>query len=408
MTAPRPRWLAPVLVLFALAMSAVFAMQAVGRWAFDRGIVGLLEVSGSHDADTFSRIGQRLFESGRYEAAEAFARTALNRAPLHQKSARTLGLSLLAQNEIPAGRRAMAGAGSLGWQDVATQSWLMWDALQRADVSTALLHADAVARRGAMAAGLFKVFAAFGADPAIRDRLLQRMALNPSWRIDFFRYSSAATLPEAEVANGLLRRLAAGPTPPSRAEVVPIVRRLFDLAAYDRAADLSADLLREARPAGDAVNDGSFARAEIYAMQPFERTPFDWQFGESPNTTAVVERADARGGGALYVEASGGRDAMLARKVVQAAPGPRALSFTVRSDTPSALERFRWSLTCLGDGRELIAPTTGLAPATPNNSVRRIAVTIPPGCAFQRLELGAVRTGEERSASAYFDDVALR
>ncbi|HEX8258270.1 MAG TPA: hypothetical protein VF589_11615 [Allosphingosinicella sp.] len=407
MTERRPRWLVILLILVGVAMAVVLMMQGVGRWAYARGIGGLLEISGSQDADVYSKNGQRYFEQHQYKVAEEFARAALNRAPLHQKAMRTLGMAQVAQGREEQGRRTMEAAGRLGWQDVATQTWLMWDSLQRGNTQAGLLRADALARRGTMASGLFKVFITFASAPESRRMLMQRLQIASGWRPDFFRFSDAATLPEAQTAEGLLRDLRKGPWPPAREEVVPIVRRLVVLGAYDRAANLSRDMLGEPRTnASNPVGDGDFKRFDVYAERPLYRTPFDWEFGVHPGATAVVERPDSPEDGALYVESNGAKTVMLARKVVRIAPGARQLAFTIRSSDAGAIERFRWSVTCLETGQQLIQGAM-LAPATNVASQRGLAFTVPADCRFQQLQLSSAEAPQRQTLSAYLDNVAI-
>ena len=408
MTGELPRWSRILLVLLAIAMAAVLLVQGIGRWAFNRGIPTVLEMSGSQDADGYAKQGQRLFELGQYKVAEQYARTALKRSPMHQKALRTLGMAQVAQGKEAEGRRTMQAAGRLGWQDVATQTWLMWDALQLGQPGAALLRADALARRGTMATGLFKVFVTFGSEPRTRALLLRRLEKASEWRPDFFRFSTAATLAEAETAERLLRELKRGSAPPAREEVVPIVRRLAALGAFERAANLSSDLLGEPRAnAADAIGDGDFKRFDIYGDRAVYRTPFDWEFGTTPGATAVVEQPDQPGDGALYVEANGARKAMLANKVVRIPPGPHLLSFTIRSPEKKALARFQWTVTCLSNGQQLLGDVTGFEIS--NQPTRRsLPFTVPAGCPFQQLQLAALEAPERQAVSAYFDDVAVR
>jgi hypothetical protein len=408
-TAERPRWQRLVALGLAIAMSVLIAMEGIGRWAFNRGIGSLLEISGSNNAESYARQAERLFAQRNYPAAESFALVALDRSPVHQKALRTLGMARTAMGNSNAGRRAMEAAGRLGWQDVTTQSWLMWDAQQAGKQKEALARADALARRGTMAPGLFRVLTAFAADPATRPLLLARMAKGPEWRVDFFKLSSSATLDEAALTEVLLRQLSRSPAPPARAEVVPVVRRLADLDAYGRAAALSSDLLREGPSAkGELIGDGNFRRFEIYAGKPADHTPFDWDLGDTPGATAVVERPDRPDDGALYVESNGARRAMLASKIVRIPAGAHRLSFTVRGPDPEALDRFRWSLTCV-TGKDELMGSAALAPVSQAAGQRSVPFAVPArGCEYQRIQLIANEAAERRYVSAYFDDVSVR
>ena len=410
MIAERPRWQRLVAVALGIAMSVLLAMEGVGRWAFNRNMSSLIEISGSNNADSYARQAERLFAQHKYPLAESFALVALDRSPVNQKALRTLGMARTAMGRSDSGRRAMDAAGRLGWQDIATQTWLMWDAQQRQRPQEALARADALARRGAMAQGLFRVLVAFGADPATLPPLVKRLELASGWRPEFFVLAEGATLAEAQTADLLLRRLQRTSAPPLREEVVPVVRRLFDLGAYQQAEALAANLLGTKRASGaNLVEDGAFANLEIYAARDIHRTPFDWNFSAPPRGASVVELSDRPGDGALYVKTDGLRRWALATKVIRVGPGPRTLSFSVASDNADALERFGWTLTCLPGGQQLIpggAPDVdiGKAPAT----VQRTFSVPASDCDFQILSLSSQTSSERDSVSATFDDVAIK
>ena len=408
MTAEQPRWRKILLVVAGVAMAALILGEGLGRWGYERGAPGLLEVTGSQDAEVYAREAQRYFERARYDPAVQYARAALDRAPLNQKAMRTLGLSQVALGAQEQGRRAIQAAGRLGWHDVATLSWLMWDGLQRGDFRDSMLRADALARRGTMTSGLFKVIAGFGADDRTRPLLIDRLKIGSGWRGEFFRFANAATPSEADTAEMLLRELAKSPTKPVREEVAPLVRRMVALGAYDRALGLSRDLLGNPRP-GIAVSDGDFKQFDLYDERSLFRTPFEGELANTPGATAVVERPDDPEDGALYVESNGARNGVvLASKIVTAPAGSRQLTYTMRSSDRAAPERFQWELTCLGDGSALIGGTAAEPLPSDEPQQRSIAFTVPAGCAYQQLRLVSRGAQQRSTLGAYVDNVAIR
>lgn len=215
--------------------------------------------------------------------------------------------------------------------------------------------------------------------PEARRALAPVLARNPPWRGEFLISAESHGVDPAHAKDIYERVASAQPQQGAALE-----RRLY-LQSLVRTgqAPLARTIWLAALPADQRghnayVFDGSFTGAR--APQPFM-----WVLHDNDVGRAEIN-ADVRPSH-LSTTYFGGRPALLAEQILALVPGTYALSFSAKSDSGVSSGELFWSLTCLSGTRELAR----IPIRTPSQTYRgyRAAVTVPAGCAGQRLQLRA-------------------
>jgi hypothetical protein len=272
-----------------------------------------------------------------------------------------------------------------GWATPAppTQIWLMRRDLLARRFAGAFAHADALLRREPTPPpGVFAILTAAALEPGAVGPLAERLAANPSWRSDFFDFlAGEARPPPTTVTAALLTRLAAGPTPPTDAEVAPYLRLLVSQQRFADAAAAWRRLTPGAPSTATGVYDGDFER-------PPGSTPFDWSLGGGVGWTASIAASpDGPRGQALNVEYDGVSPPQPLRQLLVLSPGAYRLSG--RFDDRRGIVQLDAHLL-----RRRPAPGDRAVAARPG---RRLApVQRHRGCPASRLP-GAMAGAEERA-----------
>lgn len=323
----------------------------------------------------------------------AQGRARLARHPADEGAVRDLALAYEDAGQRASAEALMRHAGSFGWRDSRTQSWLMWRnfAERRYDAAfaraTALMIRPVDDERRPRAISLMTLAAG---DPRAAPALVRRLALAPYWRPPFLDHLGRSA--NTAAARGVLVALAAGPTPPTAEERAPYINRLVAAGRYGEA---HADWMTLSRSAEAGLRDGGFDRAS-------DGTPFTWQVSASAGVdAAIAPREDRPSDPALWVQGAARSEVPAARQLTALAPGAYALRWRVSGDPATA----RWRAVCAADGR-VLGQDAGAGTGTAWRP-GAMAIEVPPsGCAAQWIE--AVATpGSGGGAAVWYDEVSL-
>jgi hypothetical protein len=353
--------------------------------------------------DALGRLARERLARGDGANAARLAARALRRAPLDGPALATYGLAMDRLGDPRAADRAVTLAGARGWRDLPTQIWLMRRDLLARRFAGAFAHADALLRREPTPPpGVFAILTAAALEPGAVGPLAERLAANPSWRSDFFDFlAGEARPPPTTVTAALLTRLAAGPTPPTDAEVAPYLRLLVSQQRFADAAAAWRRLTPGAPSTATGVYDGDFER-------PPGSTPFDWSLGGGVGWTASIAASpDGPRGQALNVEYDGVSPPQPLRQLLVLSPGAYRLSGRFDDGQGTGAALFNWTLTCFGADQPL---ATAPSPPGPAGVWRLFSATVvvpPAGCPAQWLALKSEPARERTDVSVWYDDLAI-
>jgi hypothetical protein len=337
-------------------------------------------------------------------AAEETVRRTIAGDPYNVAALRTLGVIESSRGRPAEAYRAMRLAGDFSWRDGAAESWLMQYAISHGDLRDAVARADSLLRRAEdpdQSPVIGMLAAAVQLAPPIVEPLAQRLAIMPLWRDRFL--VRLGTTPGLEAgARALLRRLRAGPTPPTAPEAAALVYNEVGRHEYAQALSDWRELAPEGRPSGQAaIRDGGFRR------EP-DGSPFMWTL--TAGAGADQERTPVRGLGAgayaLNVRYDGYSTPDLASQIIVLPPGTYVLSWRERVDEGDA-HTLGWGVTCAVHDI-LIAQAPPEAGDLQRWRQRRLTFTVPASeCDAQRLRLAAVAGDRHTDISVDYTDLAV-
>ena len=395
----------PGFVGFVLAVALVWlGGQMVRQGVSDNDLPGQPVAAvlwGGDSADALTALARQRLVARDYRRAALYARRALEHDPLDAPALGVYGVALDGMGQAELGDRAMTLAGSRSWRDLTTQVWLFLHRLRQKRYDESFERADAVLRRDLTApVVVMRILGATLSDPAALDPLARRLAFAPEWRASFISLiASDPREPPSEVL-ALLRRLAAGPTPPTDAEIGAYVKRLVADGNYAEALqDWRA--LTHAPAAAALVNNGGFEH------QPGVG-PFDWALGDGVGWSAQIAPAPGEGhGGGLEVDYDGVSPPQPTQQLLVLAPGAYRLDGELLSDGQGSTPPLVWMVVCADSGQALAR-----APFLPGEPSQWRAFSadfiVPPtGCAAQWLRLTADPGEIHTDSTVWYDNLRV-
>lgn len=216
------------------------------------------------------------------------------------------------------------------------------------------------------------------ADRTFSGALERGLEANPPWRATVLRDLAENAANLGPVAN-LYRRLDKSSSPPSDAEIRPLLGRLVAAERYEEAFIL---WLESGKRDPRAQNEFLY-NARFHA--PISNMPFDWTFDPTPGANMRVEGTGARRN--LVVEFFGSRIGF--QNISQwllLPPGAFTFSGIERADGVMSDRGVRWRIACANDLGGELASTPALTGSTPWREFS-VSFTVPPTCRAQRLVL---------------------
>ncbi len=355
--------------------------------------------------DANNRLADGMLQSGNpahvAKRVTALAERSIRRQPVNPAAARLLGVAAAANGQERHAQKLMQYAEAMSRRDLPTQLWLIETSVTQGNVLNALRHYDRAMKTSVSGRTiLFPILISAAADRAIWEPLVGVLVDRPQWWRPFVvQLVPASTSPEALYTIARRMGLDHGPGA-DPALVQAIERRLVDLGAVARAADLYNRAHGLLSGSGAPLRNGGFDR-------PGGWDPFDWNLIDEPDLAAVRQPSPLPGGGnALFLTANNGRGGDVAAQLVMLPVGHHLVRATIGGVSGDPLARPRFLIRCANDSRELLSVPF---PAAEENGIPWTATfTVPTGCNAQRIVLQANSSLEPSDAAPWIDAIAIR
>lgn len=260
-------------------------------------------------------------------ASVQLARDAISAAPMTSEASAWLALNA----EDTAQPDLLAKSARLGWHGELAQTSAYRAAIDRRDYAQAMIHAEALLRRGRAREALAEDFERLGADPAFRAALTDALAEDADWSNGFLGSEAGQALPDQVLLGVFEARREAG-HPVRRSFAAPLISRLSDQQRHQLAVRLSG-LMRGGEP-GKLLAGWPDADAEAQV------TPYDWRLF---NGHSSIPSDDGESFELGRNNVPGARPAQ-----IQMALRPGRYRLTVPGRPAGELRGWKWGLSCNG------------------------------------------------------------
>lgn len=282
-------------------------------------------------------------------------------------------------------------------RDLATQLFLIEDAVRRNNIGEALKHYDA-ALRGTPSSSeiLFPILSTAINDPDIRGAMAQYLTSGTPWFQEFIGYAATMDKSAPAVAD-LLLQIDMKKAPEQIGVVGPLLlARLVEQKQFDRARRLFGKL-----PGADR---SVIERAEWSKSSTDDRFGvMAWQAAVAPSLSANFNRRADTPELSVFVGSDGSGVALA--KLLYLPPGPYAL-YQSNMVQQFGHTEIRWQLKCLSaEGEALAWKSPDLLSMGAN--VRTKGPNIAPSCYPQKLELVVLADSSERDLDLLVRDFRL-
>ncbi len=323
------------------------------------------------------------------------ARRALRQDPIAVKAVSTLGMQAQMRGDTGQARRIFDYAQMLSRRHLATQLWIIEDAVARGDVAQALRHYDIALRTSSRAPDLlFPVLGNAIAQPEVRRDLVALLRQRPLWAGDFVGFVAAGGTDPMAVAD-VLQGLRGSGVPVTAEAVAFLVNRLLDAGATDGAWRYYA-MTRD-------IADRRLSRDPDFRADLSTPSVFDWT---PVNDTGIVTSLQRGPSGGLFdFSTSSGTGGVVLQQMQLLPPGTYRLEGrSTGIEQPSASLPY-WVLSCRGGGE------IGRV-AVPNSTQAggRFAgvFTVPASCPVQVLALVTRSTASVAGVTGQIETAQLR
>lgn len=355
-----PRYRA-VLVLLAV-LAAGLGVQAAATRLLARRAPDLALRFSSTDAIALSIKANAVLANGepaRLMEARALARRALKRDLTRDDALVIMAVTGNGAGAEQRGTRLVRQAESLSRRTLATQLWLIEDAVSHGNVRGALGHFDVALRTSKNSGGLLF--------PVLRNALEESQLTGPiartlnaaPWAGSFLQYAVSLNRPTGALAAVMAAQNGLAPFQGTDLKGA-LVAQLVSAKSYDTAARLALG------GAAGLVRDPGFAEEGGYA-------PFAWQL--SDDVGLVARRLREGAASQLQVKADEGATGPVATQLIAAKPGRYLLSGRMATAASGLAIR----LACVNDDRELTRIALTRTATT--------GVSVPTACPYQMLSV---------------------
>ena len=331
-------------------------------------------------------------------------RRLLARQPLDQAKLNLL-FATEAKGDLAAARRQSftKTLNELGWRDTPTQQNLIVEAARTNDPNAAILHIDALLRRGKLTDDILPVLLQIEAVPQATALLAGRLEKHPHWRVKYLHFIAKAQNPTSVAARvRLLNRMLDDGDQLSHAELKPSLDAMVRQGLRKEALGI-AMRANGSRANGELLYDPDFSKFVALPARDRENPlPFEWDARSQPGASAqIVGQGQS---GQLRVRWNGNGAPIVARTMtlVQADQVPDLKVAVDSLDAASSLDEFRFELICRGQ-----RPVTfRMGDGRISNNVATYRADGPAPCDYPDLVMRGYPQG--RNASAEITIEALR
>jgi hypothetical protein len=307
----------------------------------------------------------------------------------------TLGLQAQMHGDTGQARRIFDYAQMLSRRHLATQLWVIEDAVARGDIALALRHYDIALRTSSRAPDvLFPVLGSAIGQPEVRRDLIALLRQRPLWAGDFVGFLAAGGTDPRAVAD-VLQGLRGSGVPVTAEAVAFLVNRLLDAGAVGDAWRYYA--------ATRGVADRRMSRDPEFEANLSTPSVFDW----TPVNDAGIVTSFQRGpsGGLFDFATSSGTGGIVLQQIQLLPPGTYRLDGrSTGIEQPAALLPY-WVLSCRG-GAEIGRVTVNNSAQTGGQFAG--TVTVPAACPMQVLALVVRSTASTIGVTGQIETVRLQ
>lgn len=303
----------------------------------------------------------------------AAARESLSRQALNPVALRVLGISASIKGGFEAGRPAMAAANRLTRRDLATQFWLIEEAVSRGNVAGALSHYDhALRTKPGSQQVLFPVMTVAVEDPVLWPAFDRYVREPAPWLGDFARFAVRNTKQPGVIARFFQR---SGGLPRDEAFAAleaELLKRLVEAGTFAEASRYYRSL-NGADPA--ILAETGFTGATT--QEKF--APLTWELFAGPGISSAFLRDEKGEAIRLHATMETSATGAIARKIVYVAPGNYRFRAVQRTGAPAEGAVARWEMRC-GASRGGNVLWSKQAPLAPEGATIEDVIAIPAGC----------------------------
>lgn len=317
-------------------------------------------------------------DRARLAEVEARARDALRRDNTAVSAAATLGLIAQFRGDTARARDWFGYAAHLSRRDLATQLWLIEDAVNREEVPEALKHYDIALRtKPASRDLLFPILAAASNEPEIATDLVKTLSGQQNWVDSFIWYVARNSSNPVATAHLFIQLEQAG-VAVAPASAGALVDGLIAQGKFDAAWRFYQ--MRNPGSRRDRSRDPEFSQATE------QESEFDWVPAPANTGLAATIQRNA-GSGVFFFSAPPNAGGNLLHQVQLLPPGRYVLEGSSAGIDQPQTSRPYWVLTCRDRNRELGRVT--LPNSSEDEGRFRGSFIVPTGCPVQELTLVA-------------------
>ncbi len=272
------------------------------------------------------------------QRADTIARQALRQDPTAVTALSTLGIDADFSGDKFAARRMFTAAYALSRRNLATQLWMIENAVAHGDISQTLHQYDITLRVfPTMGEILYPVLASASTDPAIRSKLVQTLATKPVWGENFINFIAGSSSDPRTTAALFLGLRRAGVTVPETAQA-GVISALIGAEQFDATWSYYAAV----RPGVDRRR----SRDPHFSAKTVAPSQLDWIPLNDGGLTTNIQ------GGIFDFSAPASVGGPLLQQLQLLPPGTyRLTGHSIGLDMPAGAHPY-WTLGCRG-GREL-------------------------------------------------------
>lgn len=328
------------------------------------------------------------------------ARLSLQRQALNPVALRLIGVNASVKGGFAAGRPAMRAANRLTRRDLATQFWLIEEAVSRNDVAGALGHYDhALRTRPGSQQLLFPVMTVAVEDPALWSAFARYVREPAPWLGDFARFAIRNSSRPAAIAQFLQQSGGLPHDTVFAALEGELLKRLVEAGAFTEAARYYRSL--------NGANPAVLAEAGFTGASTEERfAPLTWELFSVPGIASAFLRDEAGETIRLHATMEASTSSAIARRIIYVAPGRYRFRAVQRTAAAAEGASARWEIRCGGDqGGDIL--WTKPAPLLLDGSTVDDVIAVPAGCGAITLRLIASAGTSPDGIEAIFGPVSL-
>jgi hypothetical protein len=265
-----------------------------------------------------------------------------------------------------------------GWRVPGVQTWMIRSAVAQGKTSAAILRIDALLRQNLLTDEMTSLLRQLASDTSATGPLIDRLTENPTWRQGFLTNLQALSPADAEGQERLLLGLRRTAAPPTASETSSYLSWLVAHGEPLRALRLW-HILNGKAPSQDLIEDPTLGRVVSASDTP---SPFGWIEADTPGLAITPDSNSGSPG--LEISFDGTGPARALSQLLVLAPGSYRLS-ALWQPPEGGGRSLRLQLACV-DGGDI--PLENHRPWNEQGGTNTIVqVTIPAGCATQRLTL---------------------